>query len=411
MQSGVSDHAHASQPLAQHVSNLNRTKVTKKAAQVAELKNEKLNQLLAGWSDSDESSSDSDDEKSKSKSKSASTASTSTVSSLVKNAIVKKAATPLPSPSSSSSAPKPAAKPLLSDALRSKVCDQFTPHLTAELARKLEEHLYAYFHYTVGAEYKSKVRDVLSNLRDASNPDFRSGIMSGDIDVASVPAMSSADMASKEQRSKSQADSQSILADALIVEQEYHPLPLLQAKEESTHTESSSGPSLPLLADDAYTYTQHEAEEEAEPRTEDSFTHMDVHVDTEDAPALPSLTAFDEDESGERREKKKEKKLKPSLKKSSSSSDLPASPSAAAKRQTSYEKVCVFVHAYLYVCMYAFVCAHVCTFYSHIHMYTARRDTSARHVVCIATCTAPCTHTRSPALCLLQRAETHTCCL
>lgn len=73
----------------------------------------------------------------------------------------------------------------------------------AAVSAELEQQLFDHFG-GVNEDYKEKCKMLLMTLRDAKNPDFRGGLLSGSICIPDVPEMASTEVASAEKRAEIQ---------------------------------------------------------------------------------------------------------------------------------------------------------------------------------------------------------------
>ncbi|KAG6852396.1 hypothetical protein C0991_012400, partial [Blastosporella zonata] len=71
-------------------------------------------------------------------------------------------------------------------------------------AQNLEKAVYLNHNYAVSADYKSKMRTLFVNLKDKANPGLRESVVSGDLPVEKLSAMTSAEMASEERKAADQ---------------------------------------------------------------------------------------------------------------------------------------------------------------------------------------------------------------
>ncbi|KAG6836597.1 hypothetical protein H0H93_006233 [Arthromyces matolae] len=71
-------------------------------------------------------------------------------------------------------------------------------------AQGLERAIYKNHNSSTGAEYKGRIRTLIVNLKDKSNPGLRESVVSGELSVEKLSTMSSQDMASEERKAADQ---------------------------------------------------------------------------------------------------------------------------------------------------------------------------------------------------------------
>ncbi|KAG6887614.1 hypothetical protein C0992_011544, partial [Termitomyces sp. T32_za158] len=79
-------------------------------------------------------------------------------------------------------------------------------------AQGLEKAVYQKHNGSTGSEYKNRMRTLFVNLKDKNNPGLRESVVSGQLSVEKLSAMSSQDMASEERKA----------ADQKIKEENFH---------------------------------------------------------------------------------------------------------------------------------------------------------------------------------------------